>query len=580
MLIDLPFDEIWLVDFEFQSPPGGQPRPICLVALELKSDQTIRLWEDELDALPTPPYGIGNNSLFVAYYASAEIGCHLALDWEIPANILDLFAEFRNNNNGLYVPSGNKLLGALVSHGVPCIESVEKESMRSLALRGGPWNLDEKHRLLDYCESDVRALKRLLPRMINKIDTPRAMLRGRYMAAAARIENNGTPIDTKAFNMLSSNWDKIQNELIARIDARYGIYNGRTFKRDSFAAWLKFQNISWPHLPLGQLDLRDDTFREMSKAHPEISPLRELRHALSGMRLADLAVGIDGRNRCLLSPFQSKTGRNQPSNAKFIFGPSAWLRSLIKPPKGFGLAYVDYSQQEFGIAAALSGDKLMRDAYSSGDPYMAFATQAGAAPAGATKQSHGKVRDQFKACVLAVQYGMGAESLACRIGQPAIRAQELLDLHRRTYQTYWRWSDGVLDHALLTGRIWTVFGWTLHIDQKPNDRSIRNFLMQANGAEMLRLACIFATEAGIRVCAPVHDAILIEAPLAELDATIEKTQELMAQASEVILDGFRLRSDAEVVRYPDRYRDKRGTTMWNTVWDILDVIAPDHGVSR
>lgn len=554
--------------------------PICLVALELKSGRFIRIWEDELRALSAPPYDIGNNSLFVAYYASAEIGCHLALGWKIPTNILDLFPEFRNNNNGLYAPSGNGLLGALVSHGISGIESVEKESMRSLALRGGPWSIDEKNKLLDYCESDVRALEQLLPKMIEKIDIPRALLRGHYMAVVGKIEGNGIPIDIEAFDMLKNNWGKIQEELIVRINARYGVYEGRTFKRDRFTAWLKSRHISWPHLPSGQPDLSGDTFREMSKAHPEISPLRELRHALSGMRLADLAVGIDGRNRCLLSPFRSKTGRNQPSNAKFIFGPSAWLRSLIKPPKGFGLAYVDYSQQEFGIAAALSGDTLMMDAYTSGDPYMAFAIQAGAAPSGATKQSHGKVRDQFKACVLAVQYGMGAESLACRIDQPVIRAQDLLDLHRHTYQTYWRWSEGVLDHALLAGRIWTVFGWTLNIDQKPNDRSIRNFLMQANGAEMLRLACIFATESGIRVCAPVHDAILIEAPLTELDATIVKTQELMAQASEVILGGFRLRSDAEVVRYPDRYRDKRGTTMWNTVWDILDAIAPGHGVSR
>jgi DNA polymerase-1 len=44
--------------------------------------------------------------------------------------------------------------------------------------------------------------------------------------------------------------------------------------------------------------------------------------------------------------------------------------------------------------------------------------------------------------------------------------------------------------------------------------------MQGNGSEMLRLACCLATEAGIRVCAPVHDAILIEAPLEELDRTI------------------------------------------------------------
>lgn len=554
--------------------------PICLVALELKSGRLIRVWEDDLRAMSAPPYGIGKNSLFVGYYASAEIGCHLALGWQIPVNILDLFTEFRNANNGLHVHSGHGLLGALVSHGIQGIESVEKETMRDLAMRGGPWTKDEKNNLLDYCESDVRALEQLLPKMMPRIDLPRALLRGRFMATAAKIENCGIPIDAPALCTLSRNWETIQDELIKRIDAQFGVFDGRTFKRDLFATLLATRNISWPHLASGQLDLSDDTFREMAKMHPEISPLRELRHALAGMRLAALAVGADGRNRSLLSPFRAKTSRNQPSNTKFIFGPSAWLRSLIKPRAGYGLAYVDYSQQEFGIAAALSGDALMMEAYRSGDPYMAFAIQAGAAPRGATKQSHGKVRDQFKACVLAVQYGMGAESLACRIGQSVVRAQELLNLHRRTYEIYWRWSDAALDHALLMGNIWTVFGWELHIDQKPNDRSIRNFLMQANGAEMLRLACIFATEAGIRVCAPVHDAILIEAPIAELDATIAKTQELMAQASEVILDGFRLRSDAEVVRYPDRYRDKRGVTMWNTVWDILDVLAPGHGVSR
>src|SRR6202011_1464999 len=147
-----------------------------------------------------------------------------------------------------------------------------------------------------------------------------------------------------------------------------------------------------------------DTFREMARAYPAVAPLRELRHALSDLRLGDLAVGKDGRNRTLLSAFRAKSGRNQPSNTKSIFGPSVWLRGLIKPPPGYGVAYIDWAQQEFGIAAALSGDPLMKEAYRSGDPYLAFAKQAGAAPPDATKYSHKSVRDQFKACLLAVQY--------------------------------------------------------------------------------------------------------------------------------------------------------------------------------
>ena len=66
------------------------------------------------------------------------------------------------------------------------------------------------------------------------------------------------------------------------------------------------------------------------------------------------------------------------------------------------------------------------DAYRSGDPYLAFAKQAGAAPPDATKATHKAIRDQFKSTVLAVQYGMGADALAQRIGQPPIRARELL----------------------------------------------------------------------------------------------------------------------------------------------------------
>ena len=97
------------------------------------------------------------------------------------------------------------------------------------------------------------------------------------------------------------------------------------------------------------------------------------------------------------------------------------MRGLIKPAAGHGIAYIDWSQQEFGIAAALSGDPLMMQAYHSGAPYLEFAKQAGAAPPGAAEQNHKAVREQFKACVLAVEYGMGADSLGRRIGRPPVK---------------------------------------------------------------------------------------------------------------------------------------------------------------
>lgn len=102
-----------------------------------------------------------------------------------------------------------------------------------------------------------------------------------------------------------------------------------------------------------------------------------------------------------------------------------------------------------------------------------------------------------------------------------------------------------------------------------NSRSLRNFPAQANGAEMLRLACSYAVERGINVIAPVHDALLVEGPEGEIDEVVARTQGSMADASRMVLFGFELRSDAKVVRYPDRYMDERGERMWNTVWGLL-----------
>ena len=561
------YPEIWFVDFEFWSAPGENPVPVCLVAWELRSGRKIRLLREDFG--PTPPYPTGPDSLFVAYYASAEIGCHLALGWPVPKRILDLFTEFRNHTNGMPPPNGNGLLGALAYYGLDGIGTVEKNAMRDLVLRGGPWSNDERTAILDYCESDVAALARLLPAMLPTIDLPRALLRGRYMAAAAQVECNGVPIDALTLELLRFHWLDIQDQLIAEIDAGYGVFDGRTFKADRFAAYLSRAGIPWPMLPTGRLDLSDDTFRDMARAHPAVTPLRELRVALSQMRLADLAVGRDGRNRTMLSAFSARTGRNQPSNTKFIFGPSAWLRGLIKPPPGYGIAYIDWSQQEFGIAAALSGDPKMLEAYRSGDPYLAFAKQAGAAPADATKATHKAVREQFKACVLAVQYGMGADALALRIGQPPIYARELLRLHRETYSVFWRWSGAAVDFAMLGGSLNTAFGWRVRVPAEPNPRSLANFPMQANGAEMLRLACCLGTERGIEVCAPVHDAVLICAPLERLDADIARMQDAMREASEIVLNGFALGTDAQVWRYPDRYTDERGKAMWQRVMDLI-----------
>jgi DNA polymerase I len=405
--------------------------------------------------------------------------------------------------------------------------------------------------------------------MLPGIDLPRALLRGRYMAAAAAMEWNGVPIDMPTLDLLRAHWNDIKDQLIATIDKDFGVYDGVHFREHLFEQLLIRLGIPWERLESGSLCLRDDVWREMARANPIISPLRELRHALSDMRLNDLTVGEDGRNRTLLGVLGSRTGRNQPSNTKFIFGPSVWLRGLIRPPPGHAVAYIDWSSQEVAIAAALSGDENMMADFLTGDPYVAFGIRAGLLPAYATKKTHPEVRDMLKACVLGLQYGMGEWTLAARIGKPRIVARELIRAHKDRYRKFWRMAEGAADCAMLGLPIVTVFGWHARPGD-PNPRSMMNFPMQANGAEMMRLAACLATERGIEVCAPVHDAFLIGAPLDRIDADVAGMRAAMEEAARAVLDGFPIATDVKIVRFPDRYMDKRGLVMWDRVMRLVD----------
>ena len=409
----LPFGEIWLVDFEFQGAPE-QSWVVCMVAREFRTGRVIRMWRDELVNLRRAPFDVGPDAVVVAYTASAEIGCFLTLGWPLPVNLLDLFTEHRCATNGLKLSGAkpNSLVSALRYRGLPSIGTEEKATIINLILSKRHFSEPERRTILDYCESDVDALRALLPAMAPKIELPQALHRGRYMAAAARIEAVGIPIDANLHAELVRQWEPLKRALVGAVNPHYGdVYDGLSFRSERFRRYLTAQEIlpHWPTTLDGRLILDDQTFREMAQFYPHLQPLHELRGTLGGLRLTGLEIGSDRRNRVMLSAFSSRTGRNQPSNTKFIFGPATWMRGLIRPEPGQALAYIDWSSQEIGMAAGLSGDERLINAYKSGDIYMAFARDAKLVPADATKQSHPNQRAVCKTIVLGLGYGMGAE---------------------------------------------------------------------------------------------------------------------------------------------------------------------------
>ena len=96
--------------------------------------------------------------------------------------------------------------------------------------------------------------------------------------------------------------------------------------------------------------------------------------------------------------------------------------------------------------------------------------------------------------------------------------------------------------------------------------------MQANAAEMLRIACLLIVEHGVQLCAPVHDAILIEAPEHLIEKHVQIAQNCMDEASRIVLSGFTLASDAQILRYPERFLDEQSQPFWETVMEIMQSV--------
>ena len=234
----MSFAHVWAIDFEFREKDGSLPEPVCCCALDLLSGRQLRLWGSEMRICP---FDTGPQSLFVAFYASAEIGCFLALDWSVPELILDLYPEFEIVVNGHRPVAGRGLLGAMAHYGLPHMSPQRKETMRNRVQAGPPYTDTDREEILDYCMEDVTETAALLIAMEPVIGATRtrfgqALLRGRFMAAAARIERVGIPIDTGLFTRIQTHWESLQRSLIDVVDDAYGVFEEGHWRTARFEA--------------------------------------------------------------------------------------------------------------------------------------------------------------------------------------------------------------------------------------------------------------------------------------------------------------------------------------------------------
>lgn len=559
--------DTYLIDFEFRSRPGSNPHPWCVAYHCLETGEEGVVWLDGQN-VPSP---FPAKFRMVAHYALAELGCFLALGWQLPTEVIDTLPEARVVRGQIPTAGGSWGLLAVASQlGIPTMSSDHKEAMRQLAM-GDEIPETSREDLMRYCLEDVRTGLAVWQTLEPRVNIGEAVVRGRYLKALAYIERRGIQADADMVARLAQSMPEIREAAWAEARREYpGVIDDKgSFSSKGWLQWCADEDIPWPRIKGGAPALDAETFKKMADRYPTVQTMAYARKLRGQGRKFEFPLGDDHRLRCMLSPFASDTGRNQPSNSRYIFGASAWMRSVIMAQVGTVLAYIDYSAQEVGLAAALSRDGALMKDYLSGDPYMAFAIRAGAAPEGATKKSHPTERATYKTAALAIQYGIGDEALAQNLGIPIAAARRLITAHQMAYPTYWRWRSAIVDEVMCGGTILTRYGWTRKAKPKDSANSIANFPVQAAGGEILRIAVIALEEAGHRVVAPVHDALLVELDLDRWQDQLAEARLLMEKAALTVTGGLKIPTDVELVSPLENYIDGRGVEFWKIAGQVL-----------
>jgi DNA polymerase I len=179
----------------------------------------------------------------------------------------------------------------------------------------------------------------------------------------------------------------------------------------------------------------------------------------------------------------------------------------------------------------------------------------------------------MKSLQLGVNYGMGVPSLARGLDRHPIIASTIIQLHKQTYSRFWEWRESMVQEAMLARQMETVFSWPLYLTSAPNKRTLYNFPMQGNGAEMLRLAAVRLCDAGIVPNMLVHDAVLLEVDDKE---QIAHAIEIMKSAGRDVCNGLEIGADKDqMLEHGSRYADKREVAedMWSTIIETLQEIG-------
>jgi len=575
-------------EFQFDVAKSYVKTPLCMVLKDLSTGHVYKYWDHESKDFAQHHFDF-ERTLFVCHYATAEVSYFLARLMGRPPFIFDTWTEYsklyKNRRHSL------SLLGAATAYGSQkLISEEEKDRFRDMCIKQNTWSKEDQDQILDYCLNDVLLGEDVFLGVVKDLEIicgkdyetllEQAMARGQAMACFAKMQKNGIPVNNKAIAEFNAFWPDVKHDVIQRLNKKVNLYDENSkFSNEKFYDLITKLDLikEWPRTPKGKLKTNKSTLEEYQDAFSEIYDFKQVKGLLDSAKLAAYQISEDGRYRPDngFKPFGTHTGRCSPSS-KWIFGTSKWGRNFMQPSFGNVLVYLDYKSEEPYVAALLSGDKALEASYLTKDIYLATAKLAEIIPQDALREDHEDIREAFKVIVLATNYGMGMSSISKslkRFGFNASEAAGLMRKYKELYHVYFEWLEVRTNHAQMHGYISTSMGWDRHFAENSfiNPRSLMNWSIQSESAEILRNALIRLTDAHIKVCATVHDAFLIECPIPESEDQIRVAIKCMTDAARYIVGGENnILVDTEKYFYTFNKQGQDKNGIYKTIFEEID----------
>jgi DNA polymerase I len=225
------------------------------------------------------------------------------------------------------------------------------------------------------------------------------------------------------------------------------------------------------------------------------------------------------------------------------------IRRAFVAEKGHRLLSVDYSQIELRLAAHMADVGALKEAFKEGaDIHAMTASQVFGVPVAGMDPM---VRRKAKAINFGIIYGISAFGLAQQLGIPQGEAKAYIDAYFAKYPGIRAYMDRTKEQARAQGYVTTIFGRRCHVpginDKNPARRSFMeraaiNAPIQGSAADIIKRAMIRIDPAlaeaklAARMLLQVHDELLFEVPLAEVEATSALVKKVMEGAAGPALD--------------------------------------------